>query len=65
MVLNIKNVFLAISQKQELIEKNNGHFWLQRAEITLKKLYTQQQTEFFFVGQCNYSRLDKPFSVPI
>ena len=27
-----------ILQKQELIEKNEGHFWIQRARITTKKM---------------------------
>ena len=43
MVLNIKKRFFAISQKQNLIEQKDGHFWIQRTQITLKKLlYTLQ-----------------------
>ena len=39
MVVNTKKTdFSAISQKQELIEQNDDHFWIQRAQITLKKL---------------------------
>ena len=45
-------VFFTISKKQELIEQNDGHFWIKRPQITLKKfLYTLQQTDIFFVGQ--------------
>ena len=39
MVLNIKKncFFFSISQKQEQIEQNDGHFMIQRRQITLKK----------------------------
>ena len=37
-----------MSQKQELIEQNDGHFWIHGSQITLiKLLYTLQQTEIF------------------
>ena len=40
-----KKQFFAISRKQELIEQNYGHLWIQRAQIILEKLLsTLQQT---------------------
>ena len=37
-----------MSQKQEMIEQNDGHFWIQRAQITFQKLlYTLNETEIF------------------
>ena len=33
-----KSGFFATSRKQELIEQNDGHFWIQRVLITLEKL---------------------------
>ena len=38
-----KKRFFAISQKQGLIQQNDGHFWIQRAQITLKKLLSTLQ----------------------
>ena len=38
-----KNVIFYISQKQELIEQNYGHFLIQRARITLNKLLSTPQ----------------------
>ena len=40
-----KSIF-AKTQKQELIEQNHCHFWIQRAQITLNQ-------KFLFVSQCN------------
>ena len=38
-----KKRFFAMSQKQELIEQNDVHFWTQPARITLKKLLSTLQ----------------------
>ena len=67
-----------MSQKQELIEQNDGYFRIQRPQITLKKLfYTLQQTKNFFcrpvffvsdepkLRNHGYQKNDGPFQVAV